>query len=265
MAGLDDAFFGPPPEEEGTEAQPVADTPIPEAAPEETVEPVAEDLAEDTEAEDPETPVTRGRLAAVLAERDKRQAAERVSQDATARAEAAERRIVELEGRQQAPQAQPQAQAPPDPVMEPEQFAAWVQAQQRAPIEKLSGVMAVKEYGLEKVKAAEVAIRAAIARDPTLRAELNASDHPYDFAVTWHQKQQFRSEIGDVDSMDALIEREAVKRGYVKAGGAAPAQTTITTPRPQTPAPSLAGVAAARPGEIRLQPDPLERKLFGSS
>lgn len=262
MARLEEDFTdeesGPtielPPDPIAQEPEAVAPTPV-EA-------PVEEPEAEDQPQPGDDEPVAQGRLRALLAERDKRQAAE-------AKARSAEERIAALERQysERTPASQQRA-APeeiPDPVMDPSGYNAYWQSQRLQDKMQMSGVIASEKYGLDVVKAAETALKAEIARNPALAAEVNSQPHPYEYAVKWHKRQGVLQGIGDADSLDALVEREAARLGYVKVagqGGNVPAQV-IAAPRVQTPPPSMARVAAARQTDRPIQMDDVESKLFG--
>lgn len=191
-------------------------------------------------------------IAAMLDEREKRQRLERENEE-----------LRKAQAERQA-KAQPQI----DPIIDPEGYQAHVARQVEIGRQRMSAAMAVDKYGEETVKAAESAFNAALARNPALGQEIADSVHPYDFAVKWHRKQQLASEIGDVDSVEALVRREAAKYGYVlnpaAPGSPGPAALQPAAPGQQPPPRSLASApAAGAPNSGAYQPSPVMKRLFG--
>ncbi len=191
-------------------------------------------------------------IAAMLDEREKRQRLEREVEE-----------LRKAQAEQQA-KATPQ----PDPILDPEAYQAHVAQQVEIGRQRMSAAMAVDKYGEDTVKAAEAAFNAALARNPGLAQEIANSVHPYDYAVKWHRKQQLAGEIGDVDSVEALVRREAAKYGYVLSPAApdpsSPAAHPHTASAPQPPPRSLASApAAGAPNSGAYQPSAVMKRLFG--
>lgn len=266
MAGLEDDFFGadesPAPDDAANAPETVKEpeSPAQEGATSPET-PEAADASADDAGEADETPVSQGRLNAILAEREKRQAAE-------ARAADLERRLAEAQQSAQAqPQQKPAPRPRPDPVMDPDGFNDWIEERLYLQREASSQAIAVGAHGLEAVAAAERALNAAVMSDPGLAQTVRNHPDPYGFAVAWHKRQALQSELAGVSSMDELIEREAAKRGYIRAGSGQPviAPARVVGPDTTLPPRSLASAAAspANPAAVDKTPDAFERKLFG--
>lgn len=266
MADLESELFGP----EGFEASTIE----PEAPAAPGPEPIdanapagqeAEAAPGQTEQDDAPAQegaaVSEGRLNALLAERDKRQAAEREAQEL-------KRQLEQFQQRQAPAPAPQQPTEAPDPVMDPQGFQAWIVNEQYRQREQISQVAAVRHYGLDKVAAAEQAINAAGRLDPSLIAKVKSQPDPYGFAVEWHQQQQMLQQVQGYSSLDDLIAAEAVKRGYVRAGEGQPVTLpakVVTQSTTQPPPRSLASAPTTPRGNPvdTTAADEFEGKLFG--
>lgn len=272
MAGLDEDFFA-------ADMEPVDDIPAvteSEATQETAAEPEPEipgegDEPDEGETEDgteqgavDESPAAQGRLKAVQAEREKRQAAERENADLKRQLEAAT-------ARQQTQQPEPTQQAQPikipDPVLDPEGYEAYRDFREYQLKEQISQAHAVRTHGREKLVEVESTFKELAKSDPSLMQQLRRHPDPYGFAVETVEKRALFSQLEGVGSLEQLIAREAAKLGYVKAGAGAPVLTkpVAVNPQPLLPPRSM----AATPAPPRGQPvhdasaDAVEIKLFG--
>lgn len=147
-------------------------------------------------------------------EREQREATERRYQEAQANWQ---RQIAELQARL------PKAETPrPDIFENPDAFVQQATQQQLDPVRSEIGKLrefysqrdAIKEHGLEKVRAAYKAIEDGMSRrDPETVAAYNRamqSMDPYGTIVSWHQQREVYSQIGN--DPNAWFEKQLEKR-----------------------------------------------------
>jgi hypothetical protein len=234
--GIEDIFNG------SLEAEPEAIAPAieqPPVEPVETLEPVADEpppVPEQPQAEpQPQEEQRHVPLATFLDQRDE---LKRWKQEAES-----------LRQAQRAPQPQEQA---PDPLDDPQGFAAH---QERVFEQKLteqrfqtSDVIARQQHGSEVVDAAGQWAADKARSDPSFAVAYMREPHPVDWIVQQHRKDKLLSDIGG--NVDDWFTREAAKRGYVAAPSpipiaapAAPQQqvTPATPPRSLASAPGSGG------------------------
>jgi hypothetical protein len=164
------------------------------------------------------------------------------------RAKEAERRAAELEARN-APQTPPQQM--PDPVDDPQGFAAWNDARTQDALTaqrfEMSDLMAKQQYGEEVVKTAADWAMERASTDPVFKAAYMRQPHPLDWIVREHKRSGLLNDIGD--NVDDWFVREAAKRGYQPtAPELAPAPAVAATPtaaKPAVPPRSIASDAPA--------------------
>lgn len=138
--------------------------------------------------------------------------------------------------RNQQSQRQPEPVEAPDPLDDPQGFAAH---QSRHVEEKLteqrfqiSDVIARQQHGAETVDAAGQWAADKARNDPTFAVSYMRQQHPIDWIVQQHQQDKLISDIGG--NVDDWFTREATKRGY------APAPTAAAIPAvPQQQAPAI--------------------------
>ena len=174
-------------------------------------------------------------LAAILDEREKRQALEK--------------RLAELEAAKQ-----PQAQI--DPITDPEGFArdfeTKVEKAKQDILFDTTHRFAVKSYGAEIVKAAEAALGEECKTNPAFFQTVMRQPDPYEFVVKWHKRQQALAKLGD-DDPDSWFEKQFAERikkdGYIAPARDADGKFVAASPAPATPTPlpkpSLASAPAA--------------------
>lgn len=145
---------------------------------------------------------------------------------------------------QEAKLQQQQAPKAPDPIDDPDGFAAYqdrrFQQQLAAQKFEMSDTLAKQTHGDEVVKnATEWALKKAES-DPVFASQYMREPHPIDWMVRQHQRDSFVSQLPtDVSSLDELIEREIAKRG-LSAPPAASAPAPAATVQPvAAPTPSL--------------------------
>jgi hypothetical protein len=228
------------------EAPPEGPESAPEAAPPETPAPITPE---------PETPAAQQPhmvpvdVVAELRERVRR---------AEEKAEAA------AAGRK--PLTEPEPEEIPDPVDDPQGFRAWQEGQLEAirwnSVSNVSQHMANQAYGKEAVfEAAKAYVTEAYRRGrregEVMLQRLRQLEHPYEFCVQWHERQQMLSTLNP-DSYRAYLawqQGQTAQPGSPSAAPPAPAApaapATSTTPpaAPRPPviadAPSAGGVSAA--------------------
>lgn len=164
---------------------------------------------EATQASPPEAKPEPGQapLAALLDEREKRQASEKA--------------LKALQDQLEAERRDWQAQNPPD--------AAQAAAEQRyADNLRYSKKFAAKEYGSELVEKVHAWAVARCDADPFFNAQMRASDDPYEAAIQAYNREQIAAQVSPADF-------EAFK-AWQAAQAAAPA-LTAQTPQPVAPAP----------------------------
>lgn len=205
----------------------VAEPKTVEAASEE-VEQVAEEMPQET-AEPTTTPpvvddnAVEGRIQAVLAERDKRQAAEK--------------RVAELEAQQRNFEQTQNAPHPIDPLDDPQGFQnQQAQSQLMLRIE-MSEDMARIQHGDELVNAAKAWAEQKASASPVMKASLQAigqQRNPYAEVIRQYQQQQFVEEFGsDPEAIKAKL------RAEWEAEQTAPVAQAVT---PATPTPAAKAV-----------------------
>ena len=227
-------------EPQGSSGEPA---PKPEPAVAETPPPVQENPAPSTpapaqpaQAEQPQPGFVP--LAAVLDEREKRQALERERDEL--------RRWREEREKQQ------NAAPPIDPLTEPEKWQAaqeerlarleqdltWKDAQRRA----------VRDFGPEVVQAAFVALSEECKTNPAFFKTVERQAEPYEFVVKWHKRQQNLARMGD-DDPETFAEKLAKEKGWIIPERGPDGKFVAAAPAPQPatplPKPSLASAPAA--------------------
>lgn len=218
-----------------TPAEPVAEAPQPE--PVAATPPAQQPAPEPVKAEPGHIPI-----AALLDEREKRK-------EERERREAAERRLAELESKQQ------QALAPS--IQDPENYQAWVN-DQFARIEtgtrfNLSEALARREHGDETVTAAMEWGQQRAKASPAFAAEFVGQQFPIDWVVRQHKRDKLLSDIGeDPEAYRARViaEWQAANSATPAPQPAAPSQPTA--PKAPAPRPSLAHATSA--GGIQTVP-----------
>lgn len=164
--------------------------------------------------------------------------------DERERRKEAERRLAEYEA-QQAPSQRP------DPLDDPEGYAAHFERQMEERLTgqrlQMSNVMARQSYGADAV---DMAVNWAAEKakvDPLFAAAYMGEAHPIDWIVRQHKRDGLLSDIGD--NVDDWFTREAAKRGFVSQSAVsvvAPIPVaTQPAVRPAAPPRSIASDAAA--------------------
>ena len=239
--GLDELFTEPTDEVEAIEAEAAA--PEPEQAAEPEPAPEHPEGTGETEATPPVVEkAEEGRvpIGALRDEREKRQALQRELDE-----------LRRWREQQESARQQPQI----DPVLEPEKALAQVQHQFRGELWNerchISEVMARSALGEETVETAKEAFIAEAQRNPALGVELRRQQHPYDFVVKWHKRQQAMAEIGeDPDAYRARLREEVMRELAQQPATPAPQPST----RPPAPPRSLSSAPAAggdaQPGDV---------------
>lgn len=169
-------------------------------------------------------------VTALLDEREKRQSAQREAEEARQRLKEMEARLRDLETPKQKP----------DFYSDPEAALAQREQvfEQRLWDQKLnlSETMAAEKHGAEVVEAAKQAFIAEVQQNPSIYGQLKQQNHPYDFVVNWHKRQQFLNEVQDPEAWKAQ-QLEAL-RAQLAAEAAQP-------PKPKLPPASLANAPSA--------------------
>jgi len=200
-------------------------TPAPEPAP-------TPDLA--APADESNAPLTPSMLAATLAERDRRQAAEA--------------RVRELEQwRAQQEALIQRQQTTPDPYADPEGFQAYQLqvVQQAAQAElynqnlRLSQRMAAIEHGKDAVEAAKAWFDGEGCKDAHFNAKVQASDDPYDTVVKEWRARQIVEKFNPTEFEEFQRWKSSQSQQAPTASGMVPAA------RPTAPRPSIAGAPSA--------------------
>lgn len=175
-------------------------------------------------------------LAAILDEREKRQAAERERDEFKRKVE----------------EAAKQPEVAIDPITDTD---AWV-AKQNARIEKLEQDLtwkdaqrrAVRDFGADTVKAAFEALTTELQTNPAFYQTVERQSEPYEFVVKWHKRQQILAKMGD-DDPDTYAEKLAKEKGWIIPERGSDGKFVAASPAPATPTPlpkpSLASAPAA--------------------
>lgn len=216
--------------EEQVEAEPEEQA----EAPEQPESGTGEEEATPPVAEPPKQDEAEGRLAAMLDERDKRQAAER-------RAEAAEATTKRLEAQMQAFQAQ-QAQKPAPDWFDDPQAAAQYHMQ---PLEKrldnrflnMSEHYAAERHGAKVVEEA----KQFILQNPHLREQVMRHPSPYEAVVSQYKQHQFLTEVGSDPDAWRASEKERIRAELVAEMQSQQPQQPV---KPAAPPPSLSSAPA---------------------
>lgn len=173
-------------------------------------------------------------LAALLDERDKRQAAER-------RAEGLEREARELREWRAQQEARRDATPPPSRETDPEGYEAHQRATVQAELyaQRLDSSLSMAEirHGPDVAKAAFDWGVQRCDSDPYFNDKVKASRDPVGLVVSEWRREQTLSKISDPADVDAFLAWKASQ-----APGAAPA---APSPRPAAPRPSLASGPSA--------------------
>lgn len=173
-------------------------------------------------------------MAAVLDEREKRQAAQREAEEFRRKYEEATRKP-------------PQ---PLDPIADPEAFDRQlnerIERVRWDAITNASLVAATRHHGPEKVKAAEEWLQSELQSNPALWQTIQRQPDPYDFVVSQHQRTLRLQKIGDEDP-ESWAQKWAEANGYIKAGTQQPQSAGVAgpSPNPTLPRPSLASAPSA--------------------
>lgn len=211
----------------GPDGKFAAATPQPEAAPADAVP-----LAQAAPAADPEADIA-GKLAALLNERDKRQAVE-------AERDAALKRANELQAWRDEEEAKARRQPMPQPGTEGYEAARDAQFSEamRAQNLRMSRTIAEVRHGVEVTSAAMDWGIKRCATDPHFNARLLASDDPVGMAVAEWRREDALAKIGNPANLEAFLKWQAEQ-------AAAPAPGS-ETPTPQAQAALAAAPAAPR-------------------
>jgi hypothetical protein len=173
-------------------------------------------------------------MAAVLDEREKRQAAQREAEDFRRKYEEATRK----------------PPVPLDPIADPEAFERSlnerIERVRWDAITNASLVAATRHHGADKVKAAEEWLQSELQQNPGIWQQIQRQPDPYDYVVSQHQRTLRLQKIGD-DDPDAYAQKWAEANGYVKAGTTQPQSAGVTghSPPSTLPRPSLASAPSA--------------------
>lgn len=192
---------------------------------------------------------------AMLAEREK--------------AQAAERRAAELEA--QLTQYTSKPQEIPDPLDDPAGYQRHFDAQldQRLQAQRadMSYQFAVREHGKDKVEEARAWAIEKAKNDPIFNQQVGAVFQsealPVDWVVQQHQRDALLNQIGDPSKLDDWFQQEATKRGYALQSAppaAAPVAVAPVTAQRQ-PAPPRSIAADATPVNAK---DPSEPASFSA-
>lgn len=153
------------------------------------------------------------------------------------------RKLAEFERQMQEREAQA-----PDPVTDPDGFAAFVTGgQQRTVQQMVEGVrlnmseeMARTQFGDETVNAAFEALKETVPNDPFTYQRIMNSRHPWAEMVKWHQTHAALKRIGDPSKLDDWVLSEAERIRQARNPGAGITPTPVMTPQtPVVPPPSL--------------------------
>lgn len=240
---LDDDEETEAPEAEGTQNAEPDEQPEERAAEAKADEPEPNESGEeDSQPPEDDQPVNRGQLAAMLAEREKRQQSEREREEARKEAERYKRELEEL---RQSQQGKTQEQIP-DPIDDGQGFQNWAmtQAQQAALNAKLElsedivrqsvgddAFESVKAWWLEETR-----------RNPHLVQEGIKHRNPWRYAHQQYQKNQLLSEVGeDPAAYKERLRQELLAELQQQSSPEAKSKTT--------PPPSLAKGGAGGAGE----------------
>ena len=210
-------------------------------------------------AEQPTVPV-----AAMTAEREKRQDAERRVAEFERQLAEQQRLLLDMQARMMAPQQrqpEPEPVQPPDPVEDPQGYAAFVHAQTEQRVAAIlqqqavdfdnreslfSRAVATKEFGAEAVEAALTAAQRA-----GVVGSFKSGPDRYSRLVDWHRQQQVLGEVGsDLGAFRSRIEGDLRQSLEAEIRAKVLAELNVQ-PAPSAPPPSL----AAAPGAgLRSQP-----------
>lgn len=167
-------------------------------------------------------------LAAVLDEREKRQAAER-------RAQALERQIAERTATQEAPSIYD------DPEGYQRDVDARLAASQYQIREEMSGRFAVQLHGQEALDAAKAWGHEAAKGDPTFGTRFMNQADPFAWLIAEHKRDTISRDP------EAFARNWAAQNGYQLAGSPPPAGAPQAQPQAQPQAPSAAPAAPLAP------------------
>jgi hypothetical protein len=156
--------------------------------------------------------------------------------------------------------AQTEKAAMPDPVLDPEGFAAQ---QERAMAERIwdvtartSEIAARRYYGEDVVKAAFEALQAQ--NDPLHGKHIRRSADPWDEIVRWHHQQQLLAEFGndpDAYKKRVIADWQAQQQQEAAQAGQAP---PVPTPQAKAPIPpaslTRAPASQAKASDIPVAP-----------
>lgn len=212
-------------------------------------------------------------VAAVTAEREKRQAAERQLAEAQQQMLAFQRQMLEMQTRAMAPKdPEPETVQVPDPVTDPEGYAQFIIQQADARIASVlraqadeydqrdawaSQEAATREYGEEAVSAALEAAKAA-----NVVGNFMKGRDRWQRLVQWHRQQQVLSETGgDLPGYRSRLEAEMRQTMEAQIRSEIMAQAGIR-PAPSAPPPSIAAAPGTSP---RTQPAPGESEAFSDA
>lgn len=190
-------------------------------------------------------------IAAVTAEREKRQAAERALDELRRQTAERERMFMEMVQARQAPQQrqpEPEPVQAPDPVEDPHGFAAFVQqqaqmamAQQTQAIDgqmaAFSQQVAVEKYGAEAVDAA-----LAWAKQAGVVDRFRSGIDRWSRLVAAHKQQQVLGEVGDdLGAFRSRVETDLRQSLEAEIRAKVLAELNVSPAPPSAPPPSLAG------------------------
>lgn len=187
-------------------------------------------------------------LAAHLAEREKRQAAERIATEVQRELQDMRRQMAEI-----ARQSQPQDEGP-DPETDPFNYlnsqieGARAQMQRELAMQRLrySTDAVVREYGEEAFRAAEQDFVQAARTNPQLGRVIQTHPDPARAVMEWSRGRAVQDRLSAYQGdLDALIEAEIAKR----MGGGEPPDATANESAPQRPARAIPKSMAKVTGE----------------
>lgn len=201
------------------ESDPDKDLVAPEDAPEPEQAATADADGDDDAPGEPEpdgdaSPVTRGQLAALMSEREKRQAIERELEEHR-------RKLADFEAereKRQREQQQQQTQKPlPDPFDDPKGYSAYmaetVQSQVLNTKLDLSEVYARGKFGDESVDAMQAWYKQEVAKSPHLAQDVVSQKDPYSYAMKIYNRSKMVEEIGDdPDAYRQRLEAELLEK-----------------------------------------------------
>lgn len=249
------------PSEQEQPEQLTAEAKQPEAEAPGEPEAEAEEGSDENSPPDDDRPVNQGQLAALLAEREKRQQFEREREQARQESERYKRELEELRQSQQQTQNKNDF---PDPIDDPQGYRQAMQreAQQAALSAKLelSEDHVRQTEGDEVFEAAQAWWREAVQKQPHLLQEGLKQRNPWRYAVNAYKRDQVMSEIGE----DPTAYKERLRQELLAELQSHAQPGATAEPRPKaSPPPSLAKGGAG--GTSEGIADLSEEEFFAST